>query len=225
MICVSIGERTAKGCMKALQGLAFAEVRLDMMEPSELTEANVKMIFSQAASPVSQKAKLIATCRPGKLDENERKKLLGYAIASGAAYVDVEVEANDGYKAEIAAKARGKGCKVIVSYHNHKRTPPAEELKRIIEWCFESGADIAKIACMVQSEQDTARLLSLLDSDSRGRLVVVGMGQKGRLTRVVAPLLGSAFTYASSAGGKETAEGQISRETLEKMMEELKKLG
>jgi 3-dehydroquinate dehydratase-1 len=48
------------------------------------------------------------------------------------------------------------------------------------------------------------------------------MGPKGRLTRVVAPLLGSQFTYASAAGGKETAEGQIEREELEKIMEALR---
>jgi len=221
MICVSIGERTAKGCMKALQGLAFAEVRLDMLEPSELTEANVKAIFSQAAAQKG-KAKLIATCRPGKLDEERRKGLLACAIENGAEYVDVEVEANDAYKAEIAAMARKKGCKVIVSYHDYERTPPAEDLKQIVRQCFKSGADIAKISCMVQSGQDNARLLGLLDSGKK--LVVIGMGARGRLTRLVAPLLGSAFTYASSAGGKETAEGQIDKAQLEKMMEELKRL-
>jgi 3-dehydroquinate dehydratase type I len=216
MICISIGERTAKACMKALQGVDFAEVRLDMMEPAELTEANVKMIFSQPASPASQKAKLIATCRPGKLDENGRKRLLTCAIASGAAYVDVEVEADDAYKAEIAAAARGKGCKVIVSYHDYKKTPAAEELRQIIEWCCESGADIVKIACMVGSDKDNARLLGLLDSGKK--LVVVGMGPKGRLTRVVAPLLGSQFTYASATEGKETADGQMGREKIGQLL-------
>ena len=44
------------------------------------------------------------------------------------------------------------------------------------------------------------------------------MGNKGRITRVAAPLLGSPFTFASLSKGKETAEGQIEKDTLEQMM-------
>jgi 3-dehydroquinate dehydratase-1 len=213
MICVSIAERTADGCVKALAGLELAEIRMDALESHELNESNIRRIFSMPL-------KLIATCRPGILDEEHRRSALAYAIEYGAAYVDVEVESDDGLKSDIAAKARSKGCKVIVSYHDYKKTPPSEELRQIVEWCFQSGADIAKISCMANSEKDNARLLGLLDL---GRpLIVIGMGERGRLTRVVAPLLGAPFTYASSSMGKETAPGQIDKARLERIMEDLK---
>ena len=81
------------------------------------------------------------------------------------------------------------------------------------------GADIAKIACKVHSERDNIRLLGLLDREkSGGELVVVGMGEQGRITRIVAPFLGSPFTYASLAEGKETAVGQVSKNKLENIM-------
>jgi 3-dehydroquinate dehydratase len=40
------------------------------------------------------------------------------------------------------------------------------------------------------------------------------MGRLGRLTRVVAPALGSALAYVSFAPGLETADGQPTREAL-----------
>lgn len=212
MICISIGEKTVEGCLESLRGAELAEVRLDMLDEAELTVENIRKIFSSGG-------KLIATCRAGEVSDEKRLELLIGAVEAGAAYVDVEVEAKDDYKKKLVDKARAKGCKVIVSYHDHRRTPGTEEMKQIIGWCFGSGADIAKIACMVKSDSDNARLLGLLNSDKK--LVVVGMGPKGKITRIVAPLLGSQFTFASAGAGKETAEGQLDRQTLAKVLDAL----
>ena len=213
MICISISERTAAGCIRALEGLKLAEVRLDLMDEAELTPENIRMIFSR---PIE----LVATCRPLKMGEVKRKECLLLAIEAGAKYVDIEVEAPDGCKKEIVEKARTWGCQVIASYHDYKRTPPEAELRQIIQWCFESGADIAKIACMAKGPRDCARLLGLLDSEKK--LIVIGMGEHGKITRVAAPLLGAPFTYASPGRGKETAEGQMDAETLGKAMDAMK---
>jgi len=142
------------------------------------------------------------------------------AIEAGAAFVDVEVESDDEYKNTIVEKARSAGCRIIVYYHNFEKTPQRVELEHILNWCFGSGADIAKIACRVNSEKDNARLLGLLN-ETRS-LVVAGIGDKGKISRVVAPLLGSPFTYASLIAGKETAEGQIDKETLKRIFQTLK---
>jgi 3-dehydroquinate dehydratase-1 len=72
---------------------------------------------------------------------------------------------------------------------------------------------------MVHSARDNARLLGLLDSHSK--IVVVGMGEKGRITRITAPLLGSPFAFASLSKGKETATGQIDKKTLETLLHNL----
>jgi 3-dehydroquinate dehydratase-1 len=99
-------------------------------------------------------------------------------------------------------------------------TPVREELEHLIDWCFDSGADLAKLACMVQSNTDNVRLLGLL-SDTKPK-VVIGMGQLGKITRIVGPLLGSQFTYASLDEKKETAEGQINHILLRKILKSLK---
>ncbi len=210
MICVSIAEKTAEKCIEALKGIDFAEVRLDKMS---IDLEDVKKIFSRHP-------KLIATCRPGALSEKKRKSLLVAAITAGAAFVDIEVDSDDRYKNEIIQKARSHSCQVIISFHNFVKTPERSELEHIINWCFESRADMVKIACKIHSQRDNARLLGLLNEIRP--LIIVGMGDEGKIIRVVAPLLGSAFTYTSLAVGKETAEGQMDRDSLKNIFKRLK---
>lgn len=211
MICVSIAESSLSACLEALETLDFAEIRMDAMP--FLTLDDVRGIFSGHTG-------LLATCRPGALfSEEDRKALLIEAVRSGATYVDVEIESVPAYRDEIVAEARRRGCKVIVSFHDFEETPERRELDAIIDSCFKAGADIAKIACMVRSDSDCARLLGLLDT--KRNVVVVGMGAKGRITRIAAPLLGSPFTFACLSKGKETADGQIDKKTLERILEVL----
>lgn len=208
-ICVSIAEKTVEECLASMAGLELAEIRLDALEPVHLTPENLRRIFS--APP-----KLIATCRPGRIDEQRRLQVLQGAITAGAAMVDVEVESADSFKDEVVQMARLRGCKIIVSFHDPRHTPSSAELEHVVRWCFDAGADIAKVACTVQEPRDNVRLLGLLDSGKP--VVVVGMGPKGRAVRLLAPLLGSPFTFAARRSGKETAPGQMSvQETSERM--------
>ena len=213
MICVSIHEPTAEACLNALKNLTFAEVRIDAMRAGI---EDMKKIFSRPLM-------LIATFRPegpaaSKTDApcaDVRKMFLTAAIDAGASYVDIEMESGSAYRREIIEKARSKNCKIIISFHDFHKTPGTEELIGIASRCFSDGADIAKIACKANSEKDNLRLLSILGRhDLNGRTVVVGMGAKGRVTRIAAPLLGSPFTFASLSDEKKTAEGQIDKDTL-----------
>lgn len=210
MICVSIGEPTIEKCMAALKGVDFAEIRIDRIKDGAV----------QIPTLFVRHRRLIATCRPGTLDDEKRRQLLERAIEAGAAFVDIELEADDGYKKSIINKARNMGCGVILSYHNFTKTPERAELEHIIDWCFDSGTDIAKVACKVLHTRDNARLLGLLNE--KKPVVVIGMGKKGQITRIVAPLLGSPFTYAALAPGRETAEGQLDKGTLESILRRLR---
>jgi len=211
MICVSIAEKTPEENLKALKDVDFAEIRIDRMERPQIPD--IKKIFSQPT-------RLIATCRPGKIPDKKRQTLLTTAISAGATYVDIELGSDEGIKKAILEKARPAGCKVIVSYHNFNTTPAEIKLHNIIEDCFVSGADIAKIACLVHTDRDNIMLLGLL-LDSRP-LIVIGMGEKGKVTRIAAPILGSPFTYASLSSGRETAAGQLDKINLEKIFQILK---
>lgn len=209
MIYISIGEYRVNECIKALKGLKFAEIRMDKIK--DISKEGIEQIFSKPLT-------LIATCRPCiGYPDNKRKELLLSAIDNGASYVDIEIESSEKYKKEIIKQAKSKGCKIIISYHNYKKTPGIKELICVLKKAFKSGAEIVKIACEVKSKKDNARLLGLLDSDNPfvyKRILLIGMGKKGRITRIVAPLLGSPFTYASLSKGKETASGQFTEKEI-----------
>jgi 3-dehydroquinate dehydratase-1 len=207
MICTSIGIPSIENCQQLVEnrGIQLAEIRLD---GSELSIHEVKLIFTL---PI----KLIATCRPNdKRSPQQRKQTLLTAIEAGATFVDIEIEAEDSFKREIIEFATEKKCKVIISYHNYELTPPLEELHQIIDQCVAEGANIAKIACQVNNLADSARILSLYDCNPLCRILALGMGDAGKVTRIAAPLLGAPFTYASPSKTENTAPGQLDRTTL-----------
>jgi len=221
MICLSVG----KPSIETLRALAeeetsrLVEIRLDGID-TPLTSEAVKQLFEL---PLTS----IATCRVTKnRNEEQRKNVLLDAIKAGANYVDVEIEADDKFKQDIMIEAHRHQCKMIISYHNFQDTPGRSQLKRIVEDCFAQGADIAKVACRVHSEADSANLLSLYsqrfakepDTHRRGSAILaLGMGEKGKVTRIAAPLLGSPFTFASAGGGEETAPGQLDEKSLKEI--------
>ncbi len=106
-----------------------------------------------------------------------------------------------------------KPAKVIVSYHDHKKTP---QVAKIIESLVECSArsDMAKAAFAVRTMHDLAQLVEATHwfSLSRERYTVIGMGDMGAVTRVMAHQLGSLLPTPRSPG-KETAPGQLDLET------------
>ncbi len=210
MICVSIAERDFNRCKEALMDSRFAELRIDQ---TDFTEAEIQKLF---ALPVD----IIATCRPGTRSDPERESRILAAISAGAAYVDIELEADQGYHTSILETARKHDCKIIVSHHNTDFTPPNDELEDILDRCFERGADIAKLACRVHSSVDCARILALYQNTKN--IIAFGLGKKGTFTRVSSLFLGAPFTYAALAAGKETADGQPDRHHLERILDALR---
>ncbi len=199
MICISIQHKTQLDALTALNP-EMLELRFDLINESP------KVIMPLVRSS----AKIIATCRPGKLSREERLQFLKEAIDMGAALIDLEIESDDEYRQELIAYAKEHDTEVIISWHSFDCTPEREELEDILEECYSKGADIAKIATFVNDESDNARLLSLYSR--KGRKVVLGMGEKGKITRIAATQLGAEFTFASMDSGSETAPGQITIE-------------
>jgi 3-dehydroquinate dehydratase type I len=215
MICVSLGLSTVAECLAALARVEFAEIRLDLME---VEVSDIPSLFSPGK-------RLIAACRPGAKSLDSRRALLLESIRCGAAYVDIEHDAEPGYRISLLREAARARTRVILSYHNYNGTPPVSTLKGLIRKCFRQGAEYVKVACRADSPSDAARLLGLLgDPLANGRLITVGLGKSGRAVRAFAPFLGSPFTYASLEPGRETAPGQVSAKRLARVQRELNKI-
>ncbi len=210
MICVAISDKNPENCLAVLDKVEMAEIRID------LTEFGVKEIEKVFAHSTPA----IATCRPDKMGKARQLELLSAAIRSGAKYVDIEIEAEAAQRDALIKVAHENGCKVIISYHNFEETPGLKELYQIVDRCYELGADVAKLATMAKTRQDSARLLSLYSIDKP--LIALGMGEAGKITRLMAPLLGAEFTFAAMDEGTATAPGQIPYTHLKKTLDRLK---
>jgi 3-dehydroquinate dehydratase I len=196
MICVSIASRS--GIEDAIKsGAELIELRLDLIRE------HPGRLFPLIPGGV----KCIVTCRHGIYDDFERVELIKSGIELGAAFVDLEIETPADYLQDITKAAAKAGTKVIVSYHDFERTADREELESIMIACYEKGGEIAKIATQVNAHDDIRNLLSLYDLP--GKKVILGMGQMGRITRLMGPYLGAEFTFASTGVGGETASGQF----------------
>jgi 3-dehydroquinate dehydratase type I len=211
-ICVSIGEQTYSGVIAALEKVDFAEIRLDV---SRITSSEIRTVFS------SEK-QLVATCREGFYDKNERLDRLVEAVRAGAAFVDVETEADEDFRKAIAQQARLNNCKLIVSYHNFEETPSLSEMCNIVEICKEQGADLVKLVTTAKNKSDASRVLSLYDKYPDTSLVAFAMGATGLITRVACVFLGAPYTYAAVSDDKPLANGQISVEKIRNVMNNLK---
>ena len=202
MICTSIASVSFEETKSLIQEATMAEIRLDLLD---FSMEEIETIFSNSKIP------LIATYRPGKISEKERLGILKKTIEFGAKYIDVEIESLPDFKKEIVRAAKGK-CEVIISYHNYEITPVRYELEVIVQQCFDQGADIAKLACQVNSKKEAARILGLY-SHFEG-LVAIGMGELGKITRVASVVLGAPFTFASIDTKNSTAPGQLTSDSL-----------
>ncbi len=210
MICVSLVGLDLEGCRAAAAAAELAEARLDRLV---LTIDEIRDLFSSRPN-------LIATFRSGAHGDDVRERTLIAAIEAGAAMVDLDMDTDGPIRGSVAGAAARCGCKVILSFHDFEKTPPRPELERRVDRCFEAGADLAKIACLVTRPSDNARLLGLLDS---GRAILVaGMGPLGAVTRLAAPLLGSPFTYASLSEDAAAAPGQVPAELLDRLLREIR---
>lgn len=210
MVCVAISETNVDKCLEVLNNVEMAEIRLDL---TDYDMEDIKRVFSHPTP-------LIATCRPDKIGNKEQLKNLSIAIEAGAKYVDIEIEATKSIQSQIIELARKNECKIIISYHNYKETPILPALQAIVDECFSLGADIAKLTTLSKSNADNARLLSLYNYDKP--IVAFGMGETGKITRIMAPLLGAEFTFAAMDEGEATAPGQITYSKMKKILAQLK---
>ncbi len=206
MICVSIAEPDFSRSLEQVRQFPFIELRLDAADFS----------LDQVQQLVQASTRCIVTFRPGKHGDNYRSSSMKAAIEAGASMIDLELDAPPGYQEELALFAGKNKCEVIVSYHNFTETPGTEVLDQVFDRCMERQADVVKIACMVNESEDNLRLLAL--HRKNGKKVIIGMGEKGRFSRIAGLYLGSEFTFASPSALHDTAPGQYSFDNLQKII-------
>ena len=87
--------------------------------------------------------------------------------------------------------------------------PLLDTLKEIVESELAAGADICKVVTTTRKFEDNLTILQLISEFPAQRIVAFAMGDLGLTSRILCPLIGGDFTYASISEGKESAPGQI----------------
>lgn len=138
--------------------------------------------------------------------EARRIEALLQAIQLGAGMVDVEFHTKNLKNIVPLVK---KQVKCILSYHNLEKTPPLEELKAIVRDQLKAGADLCKVVTTARGIEDNLAVLELVSEFADKRIVSFAMGADGQVSRILSPLAGADFTYASIGKGRESAPGQM----------------
>ncbi len=139
--------------------------------------------------------------------EVERIGKLYEAVKLGARIVDIEMKTEN--LSEIVEYLKKKKIQCLISMHNLEETPDIDVLKKIVRKQLLRGADICKVATTAKRFEDNLTLLRLFPWFPGVKLVTVAMGDVGVSSRVLSPMLGGYFTYASVIEGKESAPGQL----------------
>ena len=221
MICVPVtAETTREALGRMKKGFALAdlvELRLDRIRRPDLSAL---IGPREGALLVTNRRKEEGGFFEGP--EGERVGLLIEAIGRGADFVDIEAAAGKSMIGRLAAEVRRKGgaAKMIVSHHDFGRTPSWAGLVRRFHRCRSFGAHAIKIVTYAHSAEDNLRLLRLIPmSLAEGQpIIAFCMGPRGRVSRLLAPVLGSFITYASLRKGAESAPGQWTVAETRKMM-------
>ena len=122
-------------------------------------------------------------------------------------------------------REHGLGLRTIVSYHNYEQTPNTVQLQAVIATMAGYRPGIYKLATLCNSPEDGLRLLDLLLQlkVSRQSVIVLGMGEFGRITRVFGAQLGNEMTFAPKVKDESSAPGQLTRDQLEIIFKELER--
>jgi 3-dehydroquinate dehydratase/shikimate dehydrogenase len=180
--------------------MAELRERRDAVADADLIELRLDTVRDpNAAGALAGRTRpVIVTCRPtwegGSFtgSEEERHHLLADAFALGADYVDVEWRA--GFS-DLLTRAGGR--RVVLSMHEFTGMPA--DLMGQVQAMRSTGAELVKVAVTPQCLADSVPLLALgAEAARHGSIVIIGMGDYGVATRLLAGRFGSAWTYAGA---------------------------
>ena len=205
-ICVSVLPKTVPEALLLMEKAEaahadFIEIRLDRLEDCLENHAGLADLAAQGKTPK------IATDKASRT-ETERRQLLVAAAKSGFEYVDVELSTP---RLEALVKElRALGAKSIVSFHKFDGSLSISELNSVLEREIASGAAVCKIVTTAKQMEDNLTTLNFTSTaSSKAKLVCFCMGELGKVSRLLSPLFGGFFTFASLEQGNQTASGQM----------------
>jgi 3-dehydroquinate dehydratase type I len=209
-ICVSILPKTNLEALKLIAKAEkaradFVEVRLDCLE----TSRKLSDLSASTKIPLIATNKLQSEKGSFRGTETERQQTLLNAAKNGFQYVDVDLSSPK--HKDTISQLKLLGAKPIVSFHKFDGALNASAMEKILDEEIASGAAVCKIIVTANQIEDNLPLLSFVSfASSKSKLVCFCMGEHGKISRLLSPVFGAFFTFASLENGSETAPGQMS---------------
>lgn len=170
------------------------ELRLDLLNKNDLSHISKLKSVSKLPLIFTLRRKDQGGAFSGS--EREREEKLLELLTLKPDYVDLEYDC-------AFADIIDPSISIISSYHDFEKTP--DNLEEILIQMDRFPAAIKKIATMANSSIDALRMLNF--SKKHG-IAGMCMGEEGKITRILGPVIDTPLVYASV--GKITAPGQVS---------------
>jgi 3-dehydroquinate dehydratase type I len=208
-ICVSILPKEMTEALNLIEKAEkahsdFIEIRLDCFEESR----NLKDLKESTRIPLIATNKLVNEKGFFVGTEAERQQTLIKAAKNGFEYIDID--SSSPKCSETIRQLKEFEAKPIVSYHNYDGVIDAFKMEKILNEHIVQGAAVSKIVTTARQVDDNLPVLSFVSfASAKSKLVCFCMGEKGKVSRLLSPMFGAYFTFASLEGDS-TAPGQMS---------------
>ena len=212
-ICASIVNSDLEAIGRVAPLVDLFEVRIDLIGP------DWRKVAGQLGKPwiaCNRKSDEGGIWEGG---EEERIAELISALELGAALVDIELSTEN--LSEVVTRIKGQ-AECLISFHDLEGTPPFDMMKEIALRQIAAGADIVKVVTTARKFEDNASTVQLIKEFPAKRMVAFSMGPLGLVSRLLCPLVGGEFIYASVESGGEAAPGQMTVEEMRRIYEMVK---
>jgi 3-dehydroquinate dehydratase type I len=197
-----------KNLKKAQASSAMVELRADSIKDFNSDDLPIIKGLTKLPSIFTFRHKKEGGLYAGSV--SKQKEILKAGFDFGFTYIDVACD--NPILEELNAKEKKQ---LLLSYHNNEGTPYLEDLLDLLEDMRAVCPAIIKIATQVTDYDDIPILAALLKKAKKDeKLVVIGMGRKGEITRLTFPSLGSHIAYVTMKGEKNIAPGMLTEAQL-----------
>ena len=214
--CISIAESSPNKIKiklkAALKKSDYIEIRLDFLKMEQVPSA--LEILKKDLN------KIVYTLRPktegGKFEGSEKERISIIKLISEYNPYLLDIEYNTLKKnKELVKYLKSTKTKLLVSWHDFKKTPKNTELQNKIKQMSKFSSNV-KIVSTAKSTDDSTRMLGLYNKRGKNNLISFAMGDLGKISRILCLYLGSPYTYVSL--GKAVAPGQFSVDEVNKII-------
>ena len=207
-IIVPISAANAEGVINLSRsakagGADLVEVRLDTCVKLGANPQEIVAVLAKLALPAIFTIRHASENGDWEVSDVDRVRLFNQAAVQGVAWIDVELAQWSALTS--AGLVRPPTTKLIMSYHDFDGM--GQDLIGRIRAMKQAGADVSKIAVCPRDAADLATIRDIYQT-TKGPLMVIGMGEHGLPSRLLAGAWGAAMTFARLDGDVGSAPGQ-----------------